>query len=46
MSKVRTIVCCSKYYQNDFLYLAKALQREALAGDNLALPLIFFNSLQ
>ena len=45
MSKVRTIVCCSKYYQNDYRYQAKAPQREALASDNLALPLIFFNFL-
>ena len=45
MSKVRTIVCCSKYYQNDYRYQAKAPRREALASDNLALPLIVFNFL-
>ena len=28
MRKVRTIVCCSKYYQNDFHYEAKAPWRE------------------
>ena len=43
MSKVRTIVCFSKYYQNDFRYKAKAPGRKALASDNLALPMIFFN---
>ena len=42
MSKVRTIVCCCKYYQTDFRYEAKAPRREALVADNLALPLIFF----
>ena len=46
MSKVRTIVCCSKYYQNDFRYLAKAPRREALVSDKLALHLIFFNLLR
>ena len=45
MSKVRTIVCCTKYYQNDFFYSAKTLPKKALASDNLALPLIFFNLL-
>ena len=45
-SKVCTIVSCSKYYQNDFCYYeAKTPQRETLASDNLALPLIFFNLL-
>ena len=35
------------YYQNDFRYHeAKAPQREALADDNLALPLIFYNLLR
>ena len=34
MSKVRTIVCCSKFYQNDFRDKAKAPQREALASYN------------
>ena len=41
MRKVQTIVFFSKYHQNDFLYGAKIPRREALAGDNLALPLIF-----
>ena len=46
-SMVFTIVCCSKYYQNDFRYHgAKVPQREALASDNLALLLIFFNLLR
>ena len=45
MSKIRIIVCCSKYYQNDFHYQAKASRREAHASDNLALPSISFNSL-
>ena len=31
MSKVRTIVCCSKFYQNDFRDKGKASPREALA---------------
>ena len=34
MSKVRTIVCCSKFYQNDFRDKAKAPRREALASYN------------
>ena len=47
LSKVRTIVCYSKYYQNDFrCHEAKAPRKEVLASDNLALPLIFFNLLQ
>ena len=37
MSKVRTIVCCSNFYQNDFRYEAKARRTEALAKDNSAL---------
>ena len=37
MSKVRTIVCCSKYYKNYFRYEAKAPRREVLANDNSAL---------
>ena len=37
MRKVRTIVCYSKYYQNDFRYEAKAPRREVLANDNFAL---------
>ena len=37
MSKARTIVYCSKYYQNDFPYEARAPRREALASDNSAL---------
>ena len=41
MRKVQTIVFFSKYHQNDFLYGATIPRREALAGDNLALPLIF-----
>ena len=36
-SKVRTIVCCSNFYQNDFRYEAKARRTEALANDNSAL---------
>ena len=42
MSKFRTIVCCSKYNQNDIRYQSKAPRRVALASVNLALPLIFF----
>ena len=34
MSKVRTIVCCSKFYHNDFCDKAKAPRREALASYN------------
>ena len=34
MSKVGTIVCCSKFYQNDFRDKAKAPRREALASYN------------
>ena len=34
MSKVQTIVCCSKFYQNDFRDKAKAPRREALASYN------------
>ena len=34
MSKVQTIVCCSKFYQNDFRDKAKAPRREALASCN------------
>ena len=45
-SKVRTIVCCCKYYQNDLRYQAKALRRGPLASDGLALPLIFYDSLR
>ena len=45
-SKVRTIVCCCKYYQNDLRYQAMALRRGPLASDNLALPLIFYDSLR
>ena len=45
-SKVRTIVCCCKYYQNDLRYQAKALRRGPLASDDLALPLIFYDSLR
>ena len=41
MSKFRTIVCCSKYNQNDIRYQSKAPRRGALASVNLALPLIF-----
>ena len=44
MSNVRTILCCSKYYQNDFRCEAKVPRREALASDNLAL--IFFSLLR
>ena len=39
MNNVRTILCCSKYYQNDFRCEAKVPRREALASDNLALIL-------
>ena len=39
-------LCCGRYYQNDLRYYAKAPRRETLAGDNLALPLIFFNLLR
>ena len=46
MSKVRTIVCSSKYYHYYFRCKAKAPLRKALTGDYLALPLIFFNLLQ
>ena len=34
MSKVWTIVCCSKFYHNDFRDKAKAPRREALASYN------------
>ena len=34
MNKVRTIVCCSKFYQNDFRDEAKVPRREALASYN------------
>ena len=34
MSKVQTIVCCSRFYQNDFRDKAKAPRREALASYN------------
>ena len=37
MSKVQTIVCCSKCYQNDFRDKAKVPRREALAS------FLFFN---
>ena len=46
MNMAQNSVCCSKYYQNDFRYQPKAARREALASDNLALPLIFFNLLR
>ena len=46
MSKVRTIVCCSKYYHYYFRCKAKAPLRKALTGDYLALSFIFFNLLQ
>ena len=46
MSKVRTSVCSSKYYQNNIRYQAKAPLREALSSDYLAFPLIFFNLLR
>ena len=44
MSKFRTIVCCSKYNQNDIRYQSKAPLRVALASINLSLSLslIFF----
>ena len=44
-SKVQTIVCCSKYYQNDFRYEAKAPRREVPANDNYALQFASMKSL-
>ena len=46
MSKARTIVCCSIYYQNDFPYEAKVPRREALASDNSALQFASMKSLK
>ena len=46
MSKVWTIVCCSKYYQNDFRYEAKAPRREVLANDNYALQFASMKSFE
>ena len=45
-SKVRTIVRCSKYYQTDFRYEAKAPCREMLANDNSALQFASMKSLK
>ena len=42
MSKVRTIVCCSKFYQNDFRDKAKAPRREALASYNSSISMKSF----
>ena len=39
-------VCCSKYYQNDFRYEAKAPSREVLANDNSALQFASMKSLK
>ena len=46
MSKVRTIVCCSNFYQNDFRYEAKAPRTEALANDNSALQFASMKSFE
>ena len=42
MSKVQTIVCCSKFYQNDFRDKAKAPRREALASYNSSTSMKYF----
>ena len=42
MSKVRTIVCCSKFYQNDFRDKGKASRREALASYNSSISIKSF----
>ena len=42
MSKVRTIVCCSKFYQSDFRDKAEAPRREALASYNSSTSMKFF----
>ena len=46
MREVRNIVHYSKYYQNDFRYLAKIPRKEELVRNSLALPVVFFNFLQ
>ena len=46
MSKVRTIVGCSNFYQNDFRYEAKAPRTEALANDNSALQFASMKSFE
>ena len=46
MREVRNIVHYSKYYQNDFRYLAKIPRKEELDRNSLALPVVFFNFLQ
>ena len=46
MREVRNIVHYSKYYQNDFSYLAKIPRKEELVRNSLALPVVFFNFLQ
>ena len=45
MSKVRTSVCSSKYYQNNIRYQANAPLREALSSDYLAFPLICYGKI-
>ena len=42
MSKVRTIVCCSKFYQNDFRDKGEASRREALASYNSSISMKSF----
>ena len=42
MSKVRTIVCCSNFYQNDFRDKGKASRREALASYNSSISMKSF----
>ena len=42
MSKVQTIVCCSKFYQKDFRDKAKAPRREALASYNSSTSMKYF----
>ena len=42
MSKVQTIVCCSKFYQNDFRDKAKVPRREALASYNSSTSMKYF----
>ena len=42
MSKIQTIVCCSKFYQNDFRDKGKAPRREALASYNSSISMKSF----
>ena len=42
MSKVQTIVCCSRFYQNDFRDKAKAPRREVLASYNSSTSMKYF----